>query len=742
MSTTTAVNTSLISQWVKTVLAFSSEYAGWPSSNVVGPSNTYPNYGDLKTAWAPSKSTGTKEFLELQFEKKVLITGIEIYETYNPGAVVKVSAKKPDNTWEELYTGPMQQKLLPQQSRVFSPILKQGFVSDSIRLDMDCVDSASYSEIDAVNLLGVDPSLAGQSFSIQSGDVKLASAAFGEAFHQHVTELHKCSKFSDVTLNHNGNNYKGHRLILCKAETLKNLFDANPAEKYFTLSIEDPKNVFQTVYEFMYKGEILITPETMIAIKNVAAALKLNEAIVMVEKFLNNNMNNNVCFDFLKTGLEQDKNYEDVLVKKSVEYIAKNVISLLDKLQDNVSWIPLPVFCNIISQDSFSLSDDVSQNKFQNIVKSSIESHKVLTNPAYIKTLLKALAKSKILKSATAVSMMKAVAELNKQGVTTDADVLADCYPAIAAEFDYIYNNQSAALKKDELLGINAAAMAQILSADELLCSTEDEVYDFVIQYIAHNKDTMNDAEKIAVLHTVRLVFMSLPKFQSVVKDMNDPKGNPCLKLVQPDIMQALVLRVNRSEQQTTGTETNKNLIPRSKRMFIHQSDFDTNGILYWIGCNFGQNAGKYENPVAKGYIAINTTNTFEAGKAEFLVSHTPCSCNFNASANTNFTIDFKKALIMPTKYTLRHTDARDSECLRNWKLEGSKDGVTWVLLSEHKDDQKLNGKSSTGSWDINDKTKEFYKFIKLEQTGNNSSNSTYMNLAGMEFYGSVKLLP
>lgn len=34
-----------ILQWVMTVKAFSSEYQGWPASNVCGQPNTYPNYG-------------------------------------------------------------------------------------------------------------------------------------------------------------------------------------------------------------------------------------------------------------------------------------------------------------------------------------------------------------------------------------------------------------------------------------------------------------------------------------------------------------------------------------------------------------------------------------------------------------------------------------------------------------------------------------------------------------------------
>jgi hypothetical protein len=42
-------NTKIISQWVKSATA-SSQYGGWIPSNMVGEANTYPKYGDLKTA--------------------------------------------------------------------------------------------------------------------------------------------------------------------------------------------------------------------------------------------------------------------------------------------------------------------------------------------------------------------------------------------------------------------------------------------------------------------------------------------------------------------------------------------------------------------------------------------------------------------------------------------------------------------------------------------------------------------
>lgn len=74
----------------------------------------------------------------------------------------------------------------------------------------------------------------------------------------------------------------------------------------------------------------------------------------------------------------------------------------------------------------------------------------------------------------------------------------------------------------------------------------------------------------------------------------------------------------------------------------------------------------------------------------------------------------------------------------------GSVDGIQpFELLSEHIDDQSLQGKGSSKTWPISDaKKKPFCKVFRLTQTGKNSSSSNYLSLAGVEFYGVVKVLP
>lgn len=144
-----------VTQFVDKIVDYSSEYNGWPASNMIGTPNTYPNYGDLKTAWAPS-STGKQEFVVVQFKNAVFPCGIEIYETYNCGAVVKVlSWNYAAKDWAILWQGAPECGKLPAQARIFKPpVTPLQFPTNRIKLELDGRQASGYPEIDAIRLIG------------------------------------------------------------------------------------------------------------------------------------------------------------------------------------------------------------------------------------------------------------------------------------------------------------------------------------------------------------------------------------------------------------------------------------------------------------------------------------------------------------------------------------------------------------------------------------------------------------
>ncbi len=93
----------------------------------------------------------------------------------------------------------------------------------------------------------------------------------------------------------------------------------------------------------------------------------------------------------------------------------------------------------------------------------------------------------------------------------------------------------------------------------------------------------------------------------------------------------------------------------------------------------------------------------------------------------------FRNLYIRVTHYTLRHYDSWDTECLRNWYLEGSNDLKKFKIIKEHRKDKSLFGKGSTHTWSVDTKSKR-YRAFRIRQFGHNSNKHWYLALSGVEF--------
>eukprot|EP01084_Bolivina_argentea_P250541 419814_1 len=115
------------------------------------------------------------------------------------------------------------------------------------------------------------------------------------------------------------------------------------------------------------------------------------------------------------------------------------------------------------------------------------------------------------------------------------------------------------------------------------------------------------------------------------------------------------------------------------------------------------------------------------------------CACM--SEKNNWFVIDFRDIYIKATNYTLRHYVSWDTECLRNWYLEGSNDLKKFKIIKEHKKDKSLFGKGSTHTWSIDTKSKR-YRAFRIRQFGHNSNKHWYLACSGVEFYGEIYFKP
>ncbi|CAH1404831.1 unnamed protein product [Nezara viridula] len=169
----------IIEQYVQDALDFSSQYGSdisisYTAYNISGRPSKYPDYGDFPQAFvmrtygkwwdeAPSRTVNimpqnsgnivSQDYIDVTFEQKVYPTKVSIYETYNPGSVVRISAGDGLGMWKTLWEGEPQ--CVGPSPRIFSPeIASIEFMTCLLRIEFDHHQLDYYTELDAILLVG------------------------------------------------------------------------------------------------------------------------------------------------------------------------------------------------------------------------------------------------------------------------------------------------------------------------------------------------------------------------------------------------------------------------------------------------------------------------------------------------------------------------------------------------------------------------------------------------------------
>lgn len=176
--------------------------------------------------------------------------------------------------------------------------------------------------------------------------------------------------------------------------------------------------------------------------------------------------------------------------------------------------------------------------------------------------------------------------------------------------------------------------------------------------------------------------------------------------------------------------------------VFKHYYDFDEEGIIFFIGSN--GKTSEWVNPAQYGLVQVTSSEgkNLPYGKLEDILSRESISVNCHTKDNKKswFAIDLGM-FVIPSAYTLRHARGYGRSALRNWLLQGSKDGVNWITLVTHNDDKSLIEPGSTASWPVVCSPEEIvgFRHIRIQQNGRNASGQThYLSLSGFEIYGRV----
>jgi hypothetical protein len=140
-------------RWADSVISFSSEFdtVAWAAYQILGPPDTYPNYGDIATAWSPYSQDTGREWIELYYNNPAPIRSVAIYETYNPGAVDTVYVRNPNTQqWQIVWSGTAAPTGVDAARILIVNFPLTSFNVTDIRLALNSPAVSGWNEIDAV----------------------------------------------------------------------------------------------------------------------------------------------------------------------------------------------------------------------------------------------------------------------------------------------------------------------------------------------------------------------------------------------------------------------------------------------------------------------------------------------------------------------------------------------------------------------------------------------------------------
>ena len=174
-------------------------------------------------------------------------------------------------------------------------------------------------------------------------------------------------------------------------------------------------------------------------------------------------------------------------------------------------------------------------------------------------------------------------------------------------------------------------------------------------------------------------------------------------------------------------------------KTFTYESDFDENGLLYYIGT--GEGAGEpYANPAEAGRIAVTRSSDL-VGTANAAAGRTDTMSCTDGEPDGWYKFDLgPERRVVPTHYTLKHGGSAGYCRLRHWVLEGSNDDATWTVLKTHTEDRSFPSCGyGTASWPITGYTGEPVRYLRIRSTGPDSSGRChYVRVGGFEVYGTL----
>ena len=188
--------------------------------------------------------------------------------------------------------------------------------------------------------------------------------------------------------------------------------------------------------------------------------------------------------------------------------------------------------------------------------------------------------------------------------------------------------------------------------------------------------------------------------------------------------------------------------------------DLGEDGLLYALGTNFF--ASPWANPasgisgpvpemeskkdrvhaVCGKYLRVSRSTHGSAaaccGAVEAFVGRQKCHSHTLSAMGAWYGIELLRHEVSPTQYSLLSSGPGGGHFPKNWKLEASADGSSWVTLSEHEECADLCEEGKVHSWALETRG-EYHRLFRVVLTGNDAKGKMHLCLSGFELWGELR---
>eukprot|EP01156_Anaeramoeba_ignava_P017334 Anaeramoba_ignava/a676_24.p1 GENE.a676_24~~a676_24.p1 ORF type:complete len:480 (-),score=133.29 a676_24:29-1363(-) len=326
-------------------------------------------------------------------------------------------------------------------------------------------------------------------------------------------------------------------------------------------------------------------------------------------------------------------------------------------------------------------------------------------------------------RNTTRETVNKVLAQASKHNLQ---DIVDKCIFLIAKNFWL--------LKDNDFTWIEFPLFLQLMSHEQLAVKEEISVYTVICKYVSSHEKDLSQEQIYSLMQTIRFPFLTLEQLNQAKNNLSVPKDL---------LIEGLMLRLRELESPRKISKENESNIRFQPRPpcgfhFEYQKDFDTNGIIYYIG-TFGKKK-TFANPAKDSQSQFKIyASSIEKGDPLDLTSRSTPQFWTRDIPSSWVIFDFgENRTVTLNYYTLMHGGNYRADTLRNWDIQGSNDKQSWKVLRQHRNDDSLDGKFATCSWRITQNLDKDFRYIRLLQTGYNSTHHNFLVLAGVEFYGEL----